>query len=489
MNVTWALAPELTCLATAVPKSGHRGDSAGGFAALLALLLQQAFPAGTQLLSLQGEAALEKDGASPPAGEPLQDRKEDVLGACLMEQSLLAMLAACSMPGVAGAGQQESGFDALAAQKLLLAAALAGQAGKAQSGGIAATGLATEKSGGILTAPPAAGPSGNVQPPESAMLPTGTVSPEIAALPESTFMPETAVPSVLDAAPAETAEPAVKTVPTVTAEAFAATEAIAPAAQFADSLAAAAKGEQAEPPPAAKAELKRQPVLTIRSEAAKEAAVEEAAGKDTVIAPDGRQEALPEKAAASETGRTIRPNMAESLLAANRKAVQQAGTTQAVHAARADSGSPPAAAPEAPGESDRAGLYADILEQILEKIEFSVRKDGEQKLYVRLRPETLGEVEIRLKLESGRLTAKIVTDSYQVKELLDASLPQISRRLEAQQVTLAGFSVTVGQEQNPGRQAESWQTGHHWRQPVQEKQAAGDAMETIEQAGRVNLLA
>ncbi len=157
-------------------------------------------------------------------------------------------------------------------------------------------------------------------------------------------------------------------------------------------------------------------------------------------------------------------------------------------AAPAESDSAPAAA-KAPEEGGKPAASTDAVEQILEKIEFSARKNGEQRLYVRLKPETLGEVEIRLKLEAGRLTAKIVTDNIQVKELLDASLPQISRRLEAQQVTLTAFSVTVGQEQNPGRQAETWQQGYNVRQPVQEQQAAGDVPVAAEAAGRVNILA
>ncbi|NLN06531.1 MAG: hypothetical protein GX167_02805 [Firmicutes bacterium] len=478
MNVMTALAPELTYMATAVPESGSREDRTGGFAAVLALLLPQVFPAGRHFLPLQGDALPEKEGASPSAGEPLQGRGQAALNAYLAEQALPAMLATCSLPGTAGAEQKGAGFDALTARKLFLAAALAEQAGRALPGGVAAVSFAAEAAGGTWQAGLAAIPSGNAVLPEGALPPTSGVPPGIAVPSGSAVLSETIVPSET-VVPKETAVPSASAVPSATAEAFPAKEPTGPEAQFADSLAAAANREQAELP--LPAEMTRQPVLEALPETAAEP-VEKAA----FPAPEGRRETLPEKTAARDLEGEIRPGLAESLPATGRKAMKQVEAAQAVNAARAGN---PSAAAEAPKEGERPGLSTDVLEQVMEKMEFSIRKDGEQKLYVRLKPETLGEVEIRLKLEAGRLTARIVTDNYRVKELLDASLPQINRRLEAQQVTLASFNVTVGQEQNPGRQAESWQSVQFLGQPVEEKQVAGDAADTVAPAGRVNILA
>lgn len=90
---------------------------------------------------------------------------------------------------------------------------------------------------------------------------------------------------------------------------------------------------------------------------------------------------------------------------------------------------------------------AAVLEQVLEKMVFTKRADGEQALFLRLKPAVLGEVEIRLQMDDGRLTARIVTENTQVKEVLDVALWQLRQRLEAQQIHVAEISVTVGQEQ------------------------------------------
>ncbi|MBS3898529.1 MAG: flagellar hook-length control protein FliK [Dethiobacter sp.] len=91
---------------------------------------------------------------------------------------------------------------------------------------------------------------------------------------------------------------------------------------------------------------------------------------------------------------------------------------------------------------------AAVAEQALEKMVFRREAEGDSTLSVRLRPAALGEVQISLRLEDGRLMARIMTENLYVKEALDAALGQVKQRLEAQQIQVAELTVTVGSQQD-----------------------------------------
>ncbi|MBT9173508.1 MAG: hypothetical protein DDT21_01909 [Syntrophomonadaceae bacterium] len=89
---------------------------------------------------------------------------------------------------------------------------------------------------------------------------------------------------------------------------------------------------------------------------------------------------------------------------------------------------------------------AALAEQVLEKMVFRREPEGDSTLSVRLRPAALGEVQISLRLEEGRLVARIMTENLYVKDALDAALGQVKQRLEAQQIQVAELTVTVGSQ-------------------------------------------
>ncbi len=89
-----------------------------------------------------------------------------------------------------------------------------------------------------------------------------------------------------------------------------------------------------------------------------------------------------------------------------------------------------------------------LAEQVLEKMVFRKDSEGDSTLSVRLRPAALGEVQISLRLEEGRLVARIVTENLYVKEALDAALGQVKQRLEAQQIQVTELTVTVDSQQD-----------------------------------------
>ncbi len=88
------------------------------------------------------------------------------------------------------------------------------------------------------------------------------------------------------------------------------------------------------------------------------------------------------------------------------------------------------------------------MDQVLEKMVVNKDVNGESKVFIRLKPAVLGEVEIRLRMENGQLSGSILAQNAQVKEVLETALAQLKHRLEAQQIQVAELTVTVGQEQD-----------------------------------------
>jgi len=105
---------------------------------------------------------------------------------------------------------------------------------------------------------------------------------------------------------------------------------------------------------------------------------------------------------------------------------------------------------------------ANVTEQVWESILVANLPQGEKKLFVRLKPESLGQVEIHLRLNAKQqLVAHVMTDNFQVKQALEATLGQLRERLQAQQITVTEFTVTLGQEQSQAQQHNPWQQNHY----------------------------
>lgn len=122
-----------------------------------------------------------------------------------------------------------------------------------------------------------------------------------------------------------------------------------------------------------------------------------------------------------------------------------------------------------------------VAEQVLEKMVFRRELEGDSTLSVRLKPAALGEVQINLRLEDGRLMARIMTENLFVKEALDAALGQVKQRLEAQQIQVAELTVTVGQQQDFRQDRTS---GPFWQQAEgKSKRSPGTATVSTDGAG------
>jgi len=120
--------------------------------------------------------------------------------------------------------------------------------------------------------------------------------------------------------------------------------------------------------------------------------------------------------------------------------------------------SPPA--PEAPVDGRAPqGLAADArrfeavargsLEQMVRRVEGEIDGDNAS-LRMHLAPDRLGDLQLKIELERGLLTARFVAASEEVKAMIESALPDLRRHLADQGVMVQELSVSVGERQGEG---------------------------------------
>jgi flagellar hook-length control protein FliK len=95
-------------------------------------------------------------------------------------------------------------------------------------------------------------------------------------------------------------------------------------------------------------------------------------------------------------------------------------------------------------------LCRDITSQVAGRAKV-VLSDGKSSMEIKLKPENLGRLILEIIEEQGAITAKIIADSHQVKQLLEANMPALKDAFEKQGLNVQMFDVSVRQDFN-GRQ-------------------------------------
>lgn len=91
----------------------------------------------------------------------------------------------------------------------------------------------------------------------------------------------------------------------------------------------------------------------------------------------------------------------------------------------------------------------DILDQVTEKLEVSLF-DNKSEMVIKLKPNDLGKVTVKISIENGVMNAKFLADSIKVKETLESSLNNLKETLKDQGINVQNLSVSVdtGRSQN-----------------------------------------
>jgi flagellar hook-length control protein FliK len=84
----------------------------------------------------------------------------------------------------------------------------------------------------------------------------------------------------------------------------------------------------------------------------------------------------------------------------------------------------------------------ELFEQIVRKAELLLRQNSSQ-MKIQLEPEFLGKLTIKVMVEEGVVTARFITESYQVKQMLEANLGSLRQTLESHGMRVERAEVDV----------------------------------------------
>ncbi len=89
--------------------------------------------------------------------------------------------------------------------------------------------------------------------------------------------------------------------------------------------------------------------------------------------------------------------------------------------------------------------HTEILNQVLDRIKVEFRGNVSE-IKMTLRPESLGEVSMKLSVENGIITAQFLAENQRVKETLESNFNQLRDALQKQGIEVSSLSVSVGSE-------------------------------------------
>ena len=92
-------------------------------------------------------------------------------------------------------------------------------------------------------------------------------------------------------------------------------------------------------------------------------------------------------------------------------------------------------------------LDQTIMSQIIEKMH-TVMKSGMTEMRLVLHPESLGEVHIKVKMQSDIVVAQIHVENQQVKQIVESNLQTLKDALEQHNLHTGGFEVNIGYGSN-----------------------------------------
>lgn len=86
-----------------------------------------------------------------------------------------------------------------------------------------------------------------------------------------------------------------------------------------------------------------------------------------------------------------------------------------------------------------------VFQQIVESFKLDI-KQGVSQMQMRLYPEELGSLLLKLTLEEGLVTARFVTETFHVKEMIEQNLPHLRESMISEGIFCDKISVDVGQD-------------------------------------------
>jgi len=121
-------------------------------------------------------------------------------------------------------------------------------------------------------------------------------------------------------------------------------------------------------------------------------------------------------------------------------------------------------------------LTESVHRQVMTKVRL-ITAENRQEVEIHLKPESLGKVTIKIIHEKGEILAKITAENEQVKQILEAGMPELRDSLEKNGLMLQSLSVSVGHEKRDNEQKEFFEfTGND---PLADSFGHGEAVKPV----------
>lgn len=125
----------------------------------------------------------------------------------------------------------------------------------------------------------------------------------------------------------------------------------------------------------------------------------------------------------------------------------------------------------------------NVMNQLTNKMQHLVRS-GETEIRIQLRPESLGEVKLAIRMEGDIVAARIQVENQQVKQIVESNLQSLRDALSEQNLQAGSFEVNVGN--GWGRQPDQPSGNHVYKSGTDESDTINGSAEE-DSVQRVNV--
>jgi len=91
---------------------------------------------------------------------------------------------------------------------------------------------------------------------------------------------------------------------------------------------------------------------------------------------------------------------------------------------------------------------SNVIEQIMNQVKVQTSGGQFTEMRLTLRPESLGDIILRVVTQNGIVMAQFEAENQRVKEALEANMNQLRNALEEAGIKFSELSVSVGQDEN-----------------------------------------
>lgn len=125
----------------------------------------------------------------------------------------------------------------------------------------------------------------------------------------------------------------------------------------------------------------------------------------------------------------------------------------------------------------------NIVAQVVDRARLYLRPANNSEMVIQLRPEHLGELTLKVSVQNGIVSAAFHSDNHEVRQAIEASLPQLKQELSQQGIKLDNVGVYTGSDQF----FDNGQRSSQQQQQIPLRKTTREFLQTVESAEEVTV--